>query len=166
MSNPISVSKLLLLNKNKITFCPFQWGRGQPSLEVTTAGAEIQKHWENSSILSLWQRHLLKSYSRWKGNGKWKFGGNYGEGCGRWDCALLEISIKSRLRDAWVAEQLSICLWLRLWSQGPRIKFCIGLPAWSLLLPLHVSLPLFLCLSWINKWNLKKKLIGFKLYIC
>ena len=30
---------------------------------------------------------------------------------------------------------------------GPGIEFCLGLPAWSLLLLLSVSLPLSLCLS-------------------
>ena len=42
---------------------------------------------------------------------------------------------------------LSVCLWLRLWSWGPGIKFRIGLPAGSLLLPLPVSLPLSLSVS-------------------
>ena len=32
-------------------------------------------------------------------------------------------------------------------TQGPGIKSHIGFPAWSLLLPLLVSLPLSLCLS-------------------
>ena len=40
---------------------------------------------------------------------------------------------------------------LESWS--PRIGSCIGLWAWSLLLPLPVSL----CLSWINKWTFKEK---------
>ena len=55
------------------------------------------------------------------------------------------------------AQQLSICLWLRVWSWGPRIESCIRLPVGSLLLPLPVSLPLPLCLSWINKIFYKKK---------
>ena len=47
----------------------------------------------------------------------------------------------------------STCLQPGAWSWSPEIKSHIGLPAWSLLLPLPVSLPfsLFLCLSWINK---------------
>ena len=40
-----------------------------------------------------------------------------------------------------VAQRLSICLWLRAWSQSPGIKSCSRLPAWSLLLPLPMSLP-------------------------
>ena len=53
--------------------------------------------------------------------------------------------------DAWVAQWLSICLQLRLWSWVWGLSPRIGLPAGSLLLPLSVSLPLSLCLSWINK---------------
>ena len=30
---------------------------------------------------------------------------------------------------------------------GSGIEFCVGLPAWSLLLPLPVSLPLSVCVS-------------------
>ena len=30
---------------------------------------------------------------------------------------------------------------------GPAIESCVGLPTWSLLLPLPVSLPLSVCLS-------------------
>ena len=56
--------------------------------------------------------------------------------------------------DPWVAQQISGCL-LRpgAWSWSPGIESHIGLPEWSLLLPLPVSLPLSLslCLSWINK---------------
>ena len=47
--------------------------------------------------------------------------------------------------DAWVAQWLSVCLWLRAWSWGPGIKSYIGLLVGSLLLPLPMSLPL--CLS-------------------
>ena len=51
-------------------------------------------------------------------------------------------------RDApwgtWVAQQLSLCLWLRSLSQDPGIESRIGLLAGSLLLPLPVSLPLSL----------------------
>ena len=44
--------------------------------------------------------------------------------------------------DAWVAQWLSVCLRLRAQSWGPGIKSRMGLPTWSLLLPLPVSLPL------------------------
>ena len=47
-----------------------------------------------------------------------------------------------RTWDAWVAQQLHICLRLRAWSQSPGIKFYIQLPAGSLLLPLPISLHL------------------------
>ena len=56
----------------------------------------------------------------------------------------------------WLNDWGSVCLWLRSWSWGPRIKSHIKLPTGSLLLPLPVSLPLSVCLSWINK-ILKKK---------
>ena len=61
------------------------------------------------------------------------------------------------LRDLQVAQWWSVCLQPRAWSWRSRIKSCMGIPAWSLLLPLPVSLPLPLslslcvCLSWINK---------------
>ena len=51
--------------------------------------------------------------------------------------------------DVWVAQWLSICLLLRAWSWSSRIESHNGLLAWSLLLPLLVSVSL--CLSWINK---------------
>ena len=47
-------------------------------------------------------------------------------------------------RDTWVVQQLSVCLWLREWSQSLGIESHTGLPAWSLLLLLLVSLPLCL----------------------
>ena len=49
--------------------------------------------------------------------------------------------------DPWVAQWLSACLWPRARSWSPRIKSHVGLPAWRLLLPPPVSLPLFLSLS-------------------
>ena len=41
------------------------------------------------------------------------------------------------------------------WAQGviPGIESHVGLPAWGLLLPLPVSLPLSLCVSLMNKIN-------------
>ena len=51
------------------------------------------------------------------------------------------------IRDPWVAQRFSACLWPRVWSWSPGIESSIRLPAWSLLLPLPVSLPLSLCLS-------------------
>ena len=56
-----------------------------------------------------------------------------------------------RAKGTWVAQWLSICLWLRAWTQGPGMESCIRLCAGSLLLPLPRSLPLSPCLSWINK---------------
>ena len=46
---------------------------------------------------------------------------------------------------AWLAQWLSPCLWPRAQSWRPGIKSHVGLPAWGLLLPLPVSLPLFVC---------------------
>ena len=51
--------------------------------------------------------------------------------------------------DPWVAQRFSACFRPRAWSWSPRIESCVGLPAWSLHLPLPGSLPL--SLSWINK---------------
>ena len=74
---------------------------------------------------------------------------------------MIVLWLKWKCGDPWVAQQFSACLWPRVWSWSPGIESHIGLPAWSLLLPLPVpillSLSLSLCLSWINKWNLKKK---------
>ena len=56
--------------------------------------------------------------------------------------------------NPWVAQQISTCLWPRAWSWKPGIESDIGLSAWSLLLPLPVSLPLSLCVSLMS---LKKK---------
>ena len=53
--------------------------------------------------------------------------------------------------DAWVAQRLSNCLWLRVWSWNPGIESCIGLPAWGLLLPPPMFLPLSLAVSLMNK---------------
>ena len=61
------------------------------------------------------------------------------------------VTLKGTYGDAWVSQWLRVCLQLRSWSQGPGIKSCIRLPPGSLLLPLPMSLPLFLSLSWINK---------------
>ena len=55
------------------------------------------------------------------------------------------------IRDAWVAQQLSICLRFSAWSWGLRIESHIGVPAWSLLLPLPVPLHLSLSVSLMNK---------------
>ena len=50
-------------------------------------------------------------------------------------------------RGTWVAQWLSICLWLSLGvNSGSGIKSHMGLPAGSLVLPLLVSLPLFVFL--------------------
>ena len=64
---------------------------------------------------------------------------------------------KRNVWDTWVAQQLGVCLQLRVWSRGPGIESPIWLPVESLLLPLPVSLPPSLCVSWINKYILKKE---------
>ena len=51
------------------------------------------------------------------------------------------------LGDPWVAQWFSACLPPRAWSWSPRIESCTRLPAWSLLLPL----PLSLSVSLMNK---------------
>ena len=61
------------------------------------------------------------------------------------------------MRAARLAQQFSACLWLRVWSWTPGIESCIELPAWSLLVPLSVSLPLSVCLSWIMNKIFQKK---------
>ena len=62
----------------------------------------------------------------------------------------IQSQIKSQSWGTWVAQRLSVCLQLRLWSRGPGIKFHIRLPTESLLLPLPMSLPL--CVSFMNKF--------------
>ena len=57
---------------------------------------------------------------------------------------------KKNSRGVWVTQWLSICLWLKAWSQGPGMESRIRLPTESLLLPLLMSLLLSLCVSWIN----------------
>ena len=44
--------------------------------------------------------------------------------------------------DPWVAQWFNACLWPGALSWSPGIESRIGLPAWSLLLPLPVSAPL------------------------
>ena len=53
------------------------------------------------------------------------------------------------LGDTWVAQWLSVCLWLR----DPGIKFYIRLPGGSLFLSAYVSASLSVCISneYINK---------------
>ena len=55
----------------------------------------------------------------------------------------------SSMGDPWVAQQFSACLWPRAQSWGPGIGSRVGVPAWSLLLPVSASLSLYL--SWISK---------------
>ena len=58
-----------------------------------------------------------------------------------------------KIGGTWVAQQLSVCLWLRSWPQGPGIQSHIGLLAGSLLLLLtYVSASL--AVSLMNKYNL------------
>ena len=57
-----------------------------------------------------------------------------------------------------MAEWFGICFQPRAWSWSPGIESPIRLPAWSLLLPLPVSLPLSLSVSHKKtKYFLKKK---------
>ena len=58
-------------------------------------------------------------------------------------------SLKYIYRDAWVAQQLSVCLWLGVRSRSSGIRSHIRLSAWSLLLPLPMSLPV--SVSLMNK---------------
>ena len=77
----------------------------------------------------------------------------------------LGMTLKVKKRDPWVVQQFSACLWPRARSWRPRIESHVGLPgAWSLLLPLPVSLPLSLCVTIINKFKkkIKKKLKKIK----
>ena len=76
-----------------------------------------------------------------------------------WERYDLICILRSSVWGTWVAQWLSVCLWLRAWSWGPGIESHIRLSTGSLLLPLPLSLPLSLslCLSWINKIFKKKK---------
>ena len=55
------------------------------------------------------------------------------------------------IRDPWVAQQFGVCLGPRAQPWGPGIESPVGLPEWSLLLPPHVSLPLSISVSIMNK---------------
>ena len=55
-----------------------------------------------------------------------------------------------------MAQWFGACLWPRVQSWGPRIESPVGLPAWSLLLPLPVSLPLSLSLYVYHELKKKK----------
>ena len=69
-------------------------------------------------------------------------------------------------RDAWVAQQLSICLWLRVWSGDPRSSptsgslhaahffLCLGL-CLSISLSLFLSFSVSLMNEWMNKQTSK-----------
>ena len=54
----------------------------------------------------------------------------------------LGIWIKPFLGDPWVTQRFGACLWPRAQSWSLGMEFHVGLPAWSLLLPLPVSWPL------------------------
>ena len=70
---------------------------------------------------------------------------------------ILSSMLKMSLRDPGVAQRFSACLWPRARSWRLGIESHVGLPAWSLLLPLPVSPPLSfsLCVSY-EYINLKK----------
>ena len=56
---------------------------------------------------------------------------------------------KKLMRDPWVAQRFGACLWPRARSWSLGIESRVELPAWSLLLPPPVFLPL--SLSIMNK---------------
>ena len=49
--------------------------------------------------------------------------------------------------DPWVDQRFGACLWPRACCWSPGVESHVRLPAWSLLLPLPVSLPLSLWVS-------------------
>ena len=53
--------------------------------------------------------------------------------------------------DPWVAQWFGACLWPRARSWRPGIESHIRLPAWSLILPLPITLPLCVSHEYINK---------------
>ena len=53
---------------------------------------------------------------------------------------------KKKSQDAWVAQRLSVCLWLRRDPGVPRSSPTLGFPMGSLLLCLPMSQPLSLSL--------------------
>ena len=60
-------------------------------------------------------------------------------------CLFLQINkvfLKKLFADPWVVQQFSACLWPRAQSWRPGMESHVGLPAWSLLLPLPLSLSL------------------------
>ena len=56
-----------------------------------------------------------------------------------------------------MVQWLSVCLWLRVGSWGSGIESRMGLPAWSLLLHLPVSLPFSLSVPLMNKYIKSQK---------
>ena len=59
--------------------------------------------------------------------------------------------LKGVFGDPWVAQRFGACLQPRACSWSPEIESHVRLPAWSLFLPLPVSLPLSVSLSLMNK---------------
>ena len=77
----------------------------------------------------------------------------------KWTHNHRQISFKIHTEgDNWVAQRLSVCLWLRTWTRGP----CDPFPhRASCMVPASPSACVSesLCLSWINKILKKKKYI-------
>ena len=63
-----------------------------------------------------------------------------------------------QLRKGWRGVPGWLSVWVSAFGLGhdPGIELHIRLPTGSLILPLPMSLPLSVCLSWINKYDLKK----------
>ena len=60
-------------------------------------------------------------------------------------------------RDAWVAQQLGVCLWLRAWSRDSGIESLMG-SLWGDCSSLCLCLCLSLCLLWIKKMVQENKI--------
>ena len=67
------------------------------------------------------------------------------------DTSHLSDKTFANIGDPWVVQWFRACLWPRALAWSPRIESRVGLLAWSLLLPLPVSLPLSLSLCDYHK---------------
>ena len=122
--------------KNKQTSKQKQPPNQKQRVELISHGSNCRKRgWHTAKSFSVYHKNEILGY---KSNAK----------RARYKWRKVEILTKEiKKRAALVVQQFSSCLGPRVWPRGPGVESHIGLPAWSLLLPLPVSLPLSLYVS-------------------